>query len=444
MMLSLLAKGSVCAGALPAIAFAACSSLAIAQTTPFGAEAGANADGSIPAYNGGLSATTSNGSQFSNPFAGDQMILKIDQSNVDQHAARLSAGQIAMIKRHSSYFIPVYQTRRTFRIPDSALQTAVSEAGGISLVNNGNGLSGLVKSTIPFPNPKSGVELIWNHLFRYQTPAWERNYAQAPVQSNGAYTLQRLTDVIAYRSGLPAGGDNENILAKFLQVIKAPARLEGNVLLVHDTLDQVKEPRSAWVYNAGQRRVRRAPNIAYDGPGTAAEGMRTTDDFGMFNGAPDKYDWNLVGKREMYLPANSYSLVDPSKSYTDVIGDKHLNQALTRYELRRAWVVEGTLKSGERHIYGKRVFYFDEDGYQIKLGDQFDNRGELWRVKEGHNAIESTGMFEMIVGEPIYDLQSGRYIVLSLLNEERPQFRLNTRASDGDFTPSALRRKGRK
>ena len=33
----------------------------------------------------------------------------------------------------------------------------------------------------------------------------------------------------------------------------------------------------AWIYNAGQRRVRRAPQVAYDGPGTAADGLRTSD-----------------------------------------------------------------------------------------------------------------------------------------------------------------------
>ena len=47
----------------------------------------------------------------------------------------------------------------------------------------------------------------------------------------------------------------------------------GQILLVHETVDQAKEPRSAWTYNPGQRRVRLAPNVAYDNPGTAADGI---------------------------------------------------------------------------------------------------------------------------------------------------------------------------
>ena len=54
-------------------------------------------------------------------------------------------------------------------------------------------------------------------------------------------------------------------------------------------MDQVKEHRNAWLYNPGQRRVRRAPNVAYDNPGVGSDGMRTNDQFDMFNGALDRF-----------------------------------------------------------------------------------------------------------------------------------------------------------
>ena len=64
----------------------------------------------------------------------------------------------------------------------------------------------------------------------------------------------------------------------------APARLAGEVLLVQETLDQSIENRRAWVYNPGQRRVRRAPNVAFDNPGTNSDNLRTSDQFDMYNG----------------------------------------------------------------------------------------------------------------------------------------------------------------
>jgi hypothetical protein len=166
--------------------------------------------------------------------------------------------------------------------------------------------------------------------------------------------------------------------------VTAPARLAGTVLLVHETLDQVKEPRKAWVYNAGQRRVRQAPQVSYDGPGTAADGLRTSDNLDMYNGAPDRYDWKLEGKKEMYIASNSYKLDSPKLKYADIIKAGHINQDLTRYELRRVWHVVATLKPGQRHIYAKRDFYIDEDTWQAAVIDHYDGRGQLWRVAEAH------------------------------------------------------------
>ena len=97
-----------------------------------------------------------------------------------------------------------------------------------------------------------------------------------------------------------------------------PTILAGQITLVHETMDQVKEPRRAWQYNAGQRRVRRAPQVAYDSPGTAADGLRTTDNYDLYNGAPDRYEWKLKGKKEMYIPYNAYRLANNKLTYKEI------------------------------------------------------------------------------------------------------------------------------
>lgn len=221
----------------------------------------------------------------------------------------------------------------------------------------------------------------------------------------------------------------------------APACLAGNVLLVHETIDQVKEPRRAWVYNAGQRRVRRAPQVAYDGPGTAADGLRTTDNFDMYNGAPDRYDWELVGKKELYIPYNSYKLDEKGLKYNDIIKAGHLNPDYTRYELHRVWVVEAKLKKGTRHVYARRTFYIDEDTWQAGIIDQYDGRGSLWRVSQAYTMNYYESMVPWYAAEAIYDLNSGRYLVIGLENEEKEgvTFRSFTKA---DFNPNSLRAQG--
>jgi len=290
-----------------------------------------------------------------------------------------------------------------------------SGATKAELAAGGNGLKELV-SDAPFPIPASGIEVIWNHILRYRGGSVKRSYTQIPVQANGNFSPVVFDDQITWANYMQDKVD-PNRLFFYKQAIVAPARLEGGVLLVHENIDQVKEPRAAWVYNAGQRRVRRAPDVAYDGPGTASDGLRTADDLDLYNGAPDRYNWKLLGKKEMYIGYNSYRMLGKSLKYKDLLQAGHMNPDYLRYELHRVWVVEGTLKDGARHIYAKRTFYVDEDTWQISIADLYDGRGEMWRVKEAHNLTHYQVNVPWYATETSYDLISGRYLTIGLENE---------------------------
>ena len=206
-------------------------------------------------------------------------------------------------------------------------------------------------------------------------------------------------------------------------------------------MDQVTEPRRAWVYNAGRRRVTRAPNVAYDNPGTAADGQRTSDQFDMFNGAPDRYTWTLVGKKEMIVPYNSYRLHSDHIKNADILRPLHINQDLARYELHRVWVVDATLKPGTSHLYSRRTFYIDEDSWQILAADQYDGRGAIWRVSEAHciNYYDAHVFWSTL--EVHTDLQNGRYLVIGLDNEGQT-YNFNLKRVPSDYSPESLRREG--
>ncbi|MCY1507915.1 hypothetical protein D9M68_422070 [compost metagenome] len=416
--------------------------------TPLGAEKAGNADGSIPAWDGGLptnAAPVSNGF-LSDPFAGEQPEFTITAQNVEQYKDKLTPGQLAMFKRYAStYKIPVFKTHRTVAVPEKIYALAKRSAVQTSTTNDGNALANFADTRYyPFPIPKSGIEVLWNHITRYRGGNARRLITQAAPQVNGSFTLVRFQDMLAYPGDLKdlAPGQGDNILFYFKQEVTAPARLAGNVLLVHETIDQVREPRMAWQYNAGQRRVRRAPQVAYDGPGTAADGLRTTDNFDIFNGAPDRYDWKLVGKQEMYIPYNSYRLESNKLKYSDILKAGHLNQDLARYEKHRVWHVIATLKAGERHIYAKRDLYFDEDSWMGALADHYDGRGQLWRVAEGHALQQYAVQAPIFAVEALYDLIAGRYIALGMRNEEKRGIEYGVSATATDFTPAALRQAG--
>ncbi|MCY1267385.1 hypothetical protein D3C76_767210 [compost metagenome] len=415
--------------------------------TPMGAEMAGNADGSIPAWKGGLqknAAPVDANGFLSDPFASEKPLFTITKDNYTQYQDKLTPGQIEMFKRYGdSYVMPVYQTHRSATVPDSVFAAALKNATTTELVPGGNGMTGF-DTAVPFPIPKNGLEVIWNHLTRYRGGSFNRTIVQATPQANGSGGLVTFEDHFTFRTNLTDYDPekDQNLMFCFTQQVVQPARLSGNVLLVHETIDQVKEPRQAWMYNAGQRRVRRAPQVSYDGPGIATDGLRTSDNYDMYNGAPDRYDWKLIGKKEIYIPYNSYRLASNKLKYKDILQPGHINQNLTRYELHRVWEVEATLKPGQRHIYAKRHFFIDEDTWQAAEVDHYDGRGLLWRVAEAHAMQMYDHQVPYYAVETLYDLQSGRYLVLGMTNEEKRFYEFDYKASSADYTPAALRNMG--
>ncbi|MFO7576518.1 MAG: DUF1329 domain-containing protein [Pelovirga sp.] len=415
--------------------------------TPLGAERAGNAAGTIPAWDGGITTPPADyvkGQQHTDPFADDQIQFTITAANIDQYRDQLTVGHQALLENYDSFKMNVYPTRRSASVPQRIYDATREVAQTAELVNNGDGVRGTVIG-IPFPIPKSGIEVLWNHMLRYRGEFATRSVTQAAMTRSGDYTLVKFEDefsIVYSQEGMTEESIKNRILM-FRQEVTAPARLAGEVLLVHETLDQVAEPRAAWVYNPGQRRVRRAPNVAYDNPGTASDSLRTTDQFDMFNGAPDRYNWELIGKKELYIPYNSYKLHSDQLKYSDILTPLHLNPEHLRYELHRVWVIEATLRDGARHLYKKRTFYVDEDSWQIVSADLYDNRDQLWRVSEGHgiNYYEVPTYWTTV--EAHYDLQSGRYLAIGMDNESTP-YNFDAKLTEQDFTQGSLRRAGRR
>lgn len=420
-----------------------------ANLTPLGAERAGNADGSIPEWTGGLprNAGAVDAKGFlADPFANEQPLLTITAANVEQYKGKLSAGQLAMFKRYpETYKMVVYPSHRTAAVPPEVYAAARISAEKVSMIEGGNGLKGFAGSRYyAFPIPQSGLEVVWNHITRYRGGNLRRSIVQAAPQADGSYSLVHFQDEAAYPSNMPDldAERAESALLFFKQRITAPARLAGNVLLVHDSLDQINSPRMAWVYNAGQRRVRRAPQVAYDGPGTASDGLRTSDNFDMYNGAPNRYDWKLVGKRELLIPYNNFKIQSPQVKYADILQAGHTNQDLARYELHRVWEVEATLKSGERNIYAKRRFFIDEDSWQIAVSEHYDGRGQLWRIGQAMLVQNYSVQVPVYAFEALYDIIAGRYLAIGMANEEKHSIQYGIQATAADFTPAALRNAG--
>ena len=416
--------------------------------TPVGAQRSGNKEGTIPAWTGGITKPPAGykpGDHHQDPFLNDEILFTIDASNYQQYADKLSVGQKAMFEKYpDTYKMSVYKTRRSASFPERIYQKTIENGKTGRLTGGGEGVENVAEG-FPFPNATNAYELILNHKLKYKGSGGVRYNNQVAPTANGRYTVVKLKEELLGKYYVEGNtvADIDNILLYFYQVVESPARLAGRILLVHETMNQQEQPRQAWIYNPGQRRVRRAPNVAYDNPGTASDGLRTNDMTDMFNGAMDRFDWKVTGKKEMYVPYNSYKVHSADLDYTDIVRPGHLNQDLMRYELHRMFVVEATLKEGVRHINSRRTFYLDEDSYQIMLTDHYDRRGEIWRFSEAHciNYYDVPTFWSTV--EVHHDLRSGRYVALGLDNKD-PVNTFNVPLSEVNYTPQALRKRGRR
>ncbi len=423
------------------------------ELTCVGAEAGASKDGSIPAFSGkwlgtppGIKYTLHTGQHPVDPYAADKPLFVITQANVAQYAARLSDGQKALLARYPDTFrIPVYQGRRDFRYPDKICELAKKNAREADLIDNGFGFTG-VMGAIPFPIPKSAMEVLANHNFPYRAFT-ENNPARdiADVSPKGSITwgrqLNRTLNVVTQPDNL--GKPMEGAMAYTTTGTLLPERDKGTLTNSVEPVNFAKGKRLAWNYDPGTRRVRQLPQYGYDTPMAGSGGKLTIDSDRLMNGAPDRYEWKLLGKREMYIPANSYRIHGKDVKYAELLKAGNPNPDYMRYELRRVWVLEGTLKEGYRHIFGKRVMFIDEDTWHGVVSDYYDTRGQLWQ----HAYINYYYAFDMNAwhaGTSFYhDLNSGSYMAYNLFQERDIGPILNKGDLTPDqFTPAALRSAG--
>lgn len=417
--------------------------------TPVGAEQAGTADGRIPAWTGGMASAPAGyqpGQFHPDPFASDQPLYVIDAGNATSHAAELTEGHRALLARYPTFRMPVYPTRRSAAFGPRIYEMTARNRESAKLVSNGGGVSGAAEG-FPFPildaDPAAAAQqAIWNHKLKFKGVTTARQENLVTPTPAGAFVPVRLREEILgnyWREGYVVKQDA--VLTYFLQLVQAPARLAGDALLVHETLDQVRNPRQAWIYNPGQRRVRKAPNVGYDNPGAGTDGLRSYDMTDMFNGALDRYDWNYGGKRVLLMPYNAYRMHRKGTTFEEFVRPGHLNTDLLRYELHRVHVVTATLKSGSRHQAAKRVFYLDEDSWQILSIEHYDTGGKLWRVSEAHCiSYYEVPVFWSTV-EVHHDLKSGRYIASGLDNLEHP-IDFNFRTTADNFSPQALRQRG--
>jgi hypothetical protein len=421
------------------------------ELTPVGAIRGGNVDGSIPEWTGGMTTPPvgykGEGTSRIDPFSDEKPVLVITASNYKDHGEKLTQGQKALFERYPDTFnMPIYKTHRTAAAPQWVYDNTKTNATNAELTGGGDGVANAYGG-YPFPIPQNGYEVIWNHTLRWLGQGSNKKYRNLTVYSNGDKTIGEGTLWETYPYFDPEGDVTSfggNILNLLVQY-SLPVRRKGEVILVRDPVNAVTSPRQAWQYIPGQRRVRRAPTIAYDTPNAQFSGQATYDDSFMWNGSPDRYDWKLIGKQEKYISYNNNGLLIAAEKGDAEIEKistvHHMNPDYSRWEKHRVWVVEATLKDNKRHVYGKRTFYLDEDSWAVAATDIYDGRGNLWRAGFA-NLLNAYDVPTTAVRAYWHtDLQNGAYALNEL---DYQPIKFYQGEADKFYTPGQVRKMSRR
>lgn len=385
--------------------------------TPAGAERAGNKEGTIPAWEGKDSPAAGwvHGKLRGEFWAhkAEKPLFSIDASNVDKHAERLTPGQVQFVKQTKDYRMDVYASKRNCGTPDWLAANAKKNATEAKIAANGWGLEHANLPGVPFPIPKTGIEAMWNFIMRYRGNAveWADTIAAVsprPGQSQWIETHGPQGMFFPWGAkGATTPTAQKNVQLLYAFNYTAPTALAGQSMFMRFNFDSASE---TFYYFPGQRRVRRLPTYAYDAPQIGFENQYTVDEIAMFWGDPDRYDWKIVGKKEVYVPYNAFGMYDFNAKLHDVYQEKFVNNANRRYELHRMWVVEGNVKAGTRHSAPKKVFYFDEDSWQNLVNEDYDQQGKLWKVRESYPIpvweLGSCDAAPFVA----YDVINGRYL----------------------------------
>ena len=386
--------------------------------TPVGAEKAGNKDGTIPAYAGAEPAPA--GWSWGKPrgeywkYKSEKPLFVIDASNVDKYADKLTAGQIQMLKQVKGYTMPVYPSHRDCGLPDFVEQNTRDGATKASISKDGWSLQNATLPGVPFPVPKTGIEVVWNWLMHYQSAGaeWLDGYEYVSPRPGSTTPISvRFHQIYFYpwaKPGQHSPQDAEGLQNGNYYGYSDPAALAGQGVVQRFYFNKDAD---SYYYFTGQRRVRRLPSYAYDAPLIGYENQYPADSAFVYSGNPDRFDWKLIGKKEIYIPYDSFPMQDFNRKLSDATGPDSLTPSVRRYELHRVWEIEGTVKAGTRHSTPKKTLYVDEDSWLLAVGDDYDAQGKIWKEKENFIAPEWEIHACAPVADVFNDLISGRYLL---------------------------------
>jgi len=381
---------------------------------------------------------------FSSMAMAESPSYSVDGSNYMQHADKLTDGQMKAFENYADYRIDVYAASAECRLPDAVRAVSGSNS---KMINGNEGIEWNTIGSKPFPNPTEAQHYIWNHRSApHYNASIHRTLVAYIVKNDGSFTIGKGDNYIEFPGALDSplrGKVDPNIYALYMVKNLSPARIAGTLTMLHDPYDSAVEQRKAWQYSPATRRVRRAPDVAYDSFVDQTGGLATIDSYNMFTGAQDRFDWNLVGKKTMLIPHANHELSKVGAADKITSSRNFVDPSLYRYEEREVAIVEATLKEGSRHIFPRQMMYVSTDEHNgIMIRDHYDGQGNLAKHQIGSRRVDNSGVCQFN-GEQTIDFATRSFVIQNTLGEGHDDLALEYDTINmgmNFYSPDGLRR----
>jgi hypothetical protein len=302
---------------------------------------------------------------------------RIDSTNLDQVKDLLPPGIYQLLKDPNTWGEHWFEIVPYRPLPYTPGKIKYTKQGNCRITPEGE-LIGW-NAGVPFPEPKSGIEIAWNFECWNKSDGFFNRARGYTVDGKIRYDRNLAFHVksmhIAGRCDIPPTPefpDNQKGILRVSQLENdEPTEVKGQTILQHVYKDRTKYD-DTWVWIPSLRKIRHTSTAQR----TTTEGgsdICNDDDYGR-NMVVQNFTYTYTGRKEILL-ARHQDMSFLKRSEGDCIYSGLQKERVNTY------MVEGKSKD-PNYIYSKFIWYVDPELWHIVVAEKFDREGRLWKVIE--------------------------------------------------------------
>lgn len=333
----------------------------------------------------------------------------ITAASLEEFGDQLTLGHQRILQRIYGFAIPLYPARA---LPDKAVAEAPSKSTAVVMLNGGTTLEGYSRG-IPFPEPETGLHVLWNSKMRYRGRRWGADVRRTMVYPSGQTFSIGAEDY--YLDARPVDSDEPAFfrLWKFEFPDGRPRGTNQDGLHWKEVIGGSSDARNLFVtFGRGfTKRIALAPTEGHIGGGLS---FRPFDMVDMYSGSLTDKTYKLLGRRAFVVPYVAEQPIDQMMTLEAFAQAGAPDLQAAHYQQTEVWVVD-MIEIGDSHAGNptyRRRFYVDPLTWTPLVIESYDDNDKLQFMQECHLNIAPGGEGTICRPQVLFSFQDDdRYFI---------------------------------